>query len=43
MSGTEPPGTKLSGLVFLGAAAACAVAATSVWLSLGKIRKRRVP
>ena len=42
MSGTDPPGNKLSRLVFLAAIAACAVAATAVWLSVGKIRKRRI-
>ncbi len=42
MSRTEPPGNNLSRLVFLAAVAACTVAAAAVWLSLSKIRKRRI-
>ena len=43
MSGAEPPANNLSRLIFLAAVAACAVAATAAWLSLGKVRKRRIP
>lgn len=43
MSGAQPPANNLSRLIFLAAVAACAVAATAAWLSLGKVRKRRIP
>jgi hypothetical protein len=38
----EPPGNSLGRLIFLAAVAACTIAATVAWLSLDKIRKRRI-
>ncbi len=42
-SGADQPANSLSRLIFLAAVAACTVAATTAWLSLGKIRKQRIP
>jgi hypothetical protein len=42
LTSAEPPGNSLSRLIFLAAVAAGTMAATVAWLSLDRIRKRRI-